>query len=188
MGVNSQRYAYDFVKINEDIKTYEGDFKNLENYLCYSEDVIAPADGIVASISNNYKDSHIMWNQSTDPLIKDIRGNYITIKHSDKEYSFIAHLKPNSILVKTGDRVSRYQKIAECGNSGNTSEPHIHFQVQNKKSFIFSAGLPITFKDIVTKKIENYDKYDKRIIKSKFDYENYENKYIHRGMAVKNIV
>lgn len=93
-----------------------------------------------------------MWKNSTDPLIKDIRGNYIVIKHSENEYSLICHIKSNSFLVKKGDAVKRYQKLAECGNSGNTTEPYIHFHVQNRKGFVLSAGLPIEFKDIKVEK------------------------------------
>ena len=47
-----------------------------------------------------------------------------------------------------GESVKRGQKIALCGNSGNTSEPHIHFQIQQGKSFLMSASLPISFIDI----------------------------------------
>ena len=50
--------------------------------------------------------------------------------------------------MKVGDKVYRGQQIARCGNSGNTSEPHIHFQVQQGKSFLLSASLPIWFEKI----------------------------------------
>ena len=56
---------------------------------------------------------------------------------------------PNSICVHKGDKISRGQIIAKCGNSGNTSEPHIHFQLQYGKSFALSAGLPIQFTHII---------------------------------------
>lgn len=187
-SINAQRYAYDFIKLDDKLKSYNGDRKKLENYYCYESDIIAPADGIVVEVSNKCKDSKIMWNNSTDPLIKDIRGNYIVIKHSEYEYSLICHIKPNSFLVKKGDIVKRYQKIAECGNSGNTTEPHIHFHVQNRRGFVLSVGLPIEFKDIKVYKIEDYDRYDSRTIKSNFDYSMYKGKYIHRGQIVSNIL
>ncbi len=78
----------------------------------------------------------------------DVRGNYIVIQHSAQEYSTIAHIKKDSFCVKPGDKVFRGQVIARCGNSGNTSEPHIHFQIQQGKSFLFSAGLPIWFTNL----------------------------------------
>lgn len=100
----------------------------------------------------------------------------------------VFQIKPNSFLVKKGDVVKRYQKIAECGNSGNTTEPHIHFHEQNRKGFVSSAGLPIEFKDIKVDKIEDYNRYDSRPIKSDFNYSMYKGKYIHRGQSVRNYI
>ena len=79
-----------------------------------------------------------------------------------------------------GDLVKRYQKLAECGNSGNTTEPHIHFHVQNSRGFVSSAGLPIEFKDIKVDKVEDYNRYDSRPIKSDFDRYIYKDKYINK--------
>ena len=76
------------------------------------------------------------------------RGNYIVIKHHEQEYSEICHLLKDSITVKEGDSVKGRQVIAKCGNSGNTSEPHIHFQIQRGQSFYLSPGLPIFFQNI----------------------------------------
>jgi murein DD-endopeptidase MepM/ murein hydrolase activator NlpD len=63
----------------------------------------------------------------------------------------IAHLKPGSLLVKAGDQVEEGQKIAACGNSGNTSEPHIHIHHQRqdprKYPVNFAEGLPLYFRD-----------------------------------------
>ena len=86
--------------------------------------------------------------EEVDCHASDVRGNYIIIQHSEHEYSTVAHIKKDSFCVKTGDKVYRGQQIACCGNSGNTSEPHIHFQVQQGKSFLLSASLPIWFEKI----------------------------------------
>lgn len=187
-GINSQRYAYDFIKTDNQLKSYKDDRKKLDNYYSYGRDIIAPADGMVVELSNKSKDSKMMWHHSTDPLIRDIRGNYIVIKHSDNEYSFIAHIKPNSFLVQKGDQVKRYQKLAECGNSGNSTEPHIHFHIQNRKGFVLSAGLPVKFKNIKVQKVKEYKNYDPRPTESKFDYSTYQNRYIHRGLLVSNFM
>jgi murein DD-endopeptidase MepM/ murein hydrolase activator NlpD len=57
----------------------------------------------------------------------------------------LAHLKRGSVRVKTGDTVKRGQEIGRCGHSGNSTEPHLHFQFQSGKSFYFSNGLPVKF-------------------------------------------
>lgn len=80
-----------------------------------------------------------------------MRGNYITIRHQEKEFSTLAHLMPGSITVALGQKVVRGQVIARCGNSGNTSEPHVHFQLNDGRSFLASAGLPIRFKNVWAK-------------------------------------
>ena len=66
-------------------------------------------------------------------------------------YLLIAHLKPGSVLVRAGDRVREGQPIGLCGNSGNTSEPHIHIHHQRQdpkgRPINFSEGLPLYFRD-----------------------------------------
>ncbi|WP_242822945.1 M23 family metallopeptidase [Syntrophobotulus glycolicus] len=145
----SQRYAYDFFIVDEKDKSHSGSRDILSDYYCYKKTVLAPADGIVVAVKGKYYDTPIVEVGQADCAAPDVRGNHIIIRHSENEYSMIAHLLKDSICVKHGDKVSRGQKIALCGNSGNTSEPHIHFQIQSGKSFLFSAGLPISFTAIM---------------------------------------
>ena len=133
----SQRYAYDFI--------FQGDETNLHSYICYEKEVLAAADGVVVKVSDEHPDSPITGD-SVFCDAWDIGGNHIVIKHADQEYSVSSHLAPNSISVKVGDRVRQGEVVAKCGNSGNSGEPHLHFQLQSGKSFFFSAGLPIEFK------------------------------------------
>lgn len=185
--LNSQRYAYDFVMIDSEMNSFLGDSKTLTSYYCYGKDILSPADGKVIKVYDKCKESEIMPNHTTDPLIRDIRGNYIVIQHAKNEYSVLAHLKRGSITVKEGEIVKRLQKIAQCGNSGNTSEPHLHFQIQNGKSFFYSEGKKIRFGEICRVNQPNYEKFDSRdIIKDEKTY--IEENYIHRGMAVKNVI
>ena len=162
--IPSQRYAYDFIILDENGKSHSGDAGNAKSYYCYGKEVLSPADGIVIEVYNKAKDSNIMGNGKVDCNSKDIRGNYILINHSDNEYSMLAHLQPNSILINCGERVVRGQVIAKCGNTGYSSEPHLHFQLQNSKSFYFSAGLPICFSNISAYKTPNYQSIDNRPI------------------------
>ncbi len=145
----SQRYAYDFFIMNNEETTFSGEREQLENYFCFAENVLAPADGVVISAVSHFPNTPIIAEGQVDCTASDVRGNHIIIRHSKHEYSMIAHLLPESICVKKGDSVSRGQVIAKCGNSGNTSEPHIHFQIQYGKSFAISAGLPVLFAHII---------------------------------------
>jgi len=180
-SINSQRYAYDFIILNEEGKSLSGSGTSVSDYFCYGKEILAPADGVVVEVKTDCKDSIVMGNGKADPLIKDIRGNYIIIRHADNEYSCLAHLKPESIVISKGQHVKRSQLIALCGNSGNTSEPHLHFQVQNGNSFFTSAGLPIHFENIEAISCPNYSKYDKRPL------NDIDTDFISRGQSVNNI-
>lgn len=176
-----QRFAYDFLKVDQEGNSFCGDKKNLNSYFCYGQDVLAPADGIVVTVKNHFPDSRIMDGGQPDPDALDIGGNRIMIQHGKNEYSTICHLQPNSIVVKKGQRVRRGDRIAKCGNSGNTSEPHIHFQVQNTAGFYSSAGLPIRFSNVDARVYANYSAIDPRPRPEKADIQE---GYIHRGLMV----
>ena len=78
-------------------------------------------------------------------------GNIIALKLETGTYLIIAHLKPSSVLVQVGDQLEEGQIIGQCGNSGNTSEPHIHIHHQRQDPTVypinFAEGLPLYFRD-----------------------------------------
>jgi len=186
-GILTQRYAYDFFILNDEGKSFAGDNKLLKNYYCYGKDIIAPADGIVVKLSNKHKDSRVDGKKVYCDAW-DIRGNFILIKHSDNEYSAIAHIMQNSFTVNVGDKVKQGEVIAQCGNSGNTSEPHIHFQLQTGKSFFLSAGLPIAFTNINANAKNNYELADKRPVANNLQTTIDNKFYIGRGLEVENVL
>lgn len=163
-AIPTQRYAYDFVVMDDDGKTHQDNGTELTSYGCYGKNVLAPADGVVVEIGNNCADEEPFEDGAMKVTANDIRGNYILMKHARKEYSFVGHLQPQSITVKTGQKVHQGEVIAKCGNSGHTSEPHLHFHLQDGIGFFTSAGIPITFQDIVVSEKQGYSKYDKRIV------------------------
>ena len=181
-----QRYAYDFIIMDDNGKSFSGDSKNLNSYFCYDKNVIAPADGVVIKVSNTHKDSRVNGEKVYCDSW-DIRGNFIVIKHAEKEFSLSAHLAPGSITVRKGNRVKQGQVIGKCGNSGNTSEPHLHFQLQNGKSFFASAGLPISFVKINAQEKSNYGIADSRNPQREVIEARGEARvYIGRGLEVEN--
>ncbi len=119
------QYAWDFDIVDEQEKTYREPGHNVEDYYCYNLPVIAPADGYVVEILDGIDDNKI-----SDVNLKDNWGNTIIIKHAEQLYSKLSHLKKGSFTVKTGDTVTRGQKLAACGSSGRSPEPHLHFQLQ----------------------------------------------------------
>ena len=165
-NIISQRYAYD-LEIRKDNLPYHDDYKKIDNYYSYLEDVICPYDGWVISVENKYKNTRIIENR---PVINDINdpcGNHIIIKHPHNEYSFLCHLEKDTITVKEGDLVKEGDILGKVGNSGNTQGPHIHFHIQNSPDIVSGKGIKITFKNA-------YDENNKKI------------KYLIHGITVKN--
>jgi hypothetical protein len=74
-----------------------------------------------------------------------ILGNHVVIDMGGGVYAAYAHLRRGSVQVEKGRRVTAGEQIAECGNSGNSSEPHLHFQLMDHRNVLFAAGLPFTF-------------------------------------------
>ena len=177
----AQRFAYDFIIVDEKGGSYHGDKKDLQSYYCYGKDILAPADGLVVSFKNDFPDCRIMNDGQTDPESPDIGGNRITIKHAANEYSTICHLMPKSVIVEIGQRVRKGEVVAKCGNSGNTTEPHVHFQVQNTAHFYSCMGLPVFFGNIQKKICTEYELIDTRPMPQKNDTKE---GYIHRGLLV----
>lgn len=141
------------------------------------------ADGVVISIKNNFPDCRIVNDGQPDPDTPDIGGNRIIIRHSKNEYSAICHLMPKSVNVKKGQAVKRGDVIAKCGNSGNTTEPHIHFQIQNTPRFYSCLGVPILFPNIQKRLYEKYNMVAARPLP---EQEDIKDGYIHWGLLVKN--
>jgi len=102
-------------------------------------DILAARDGVVFDVAaDNYRGG---LNLSRDGQA----ANIIRILHDDGTFSLYAHLNWNSIRVKPGDRVRAGEYIADSGNTGFTSGPHLHFSVQ-KNSGLTVESLPVVFK------------------------------------------
>lgn len=120
------RHAFDFEISNDQNVFYSGNVYNVNHYFAYNKPVYAPADGVVDNIVDNIDDNKI---GNVD--LEHNWGNTIIIKHADGLYSNISHLKKETFKVKVGDLVKRGDVLANCGSSGRSPQPHVHFQLQN---------------------------------------------------------
>jgi len=145
------KFAWDFQIVGEDGQTFKNDGINVDDYLCYNKPVIAPADGWVEQIVNGIADNAI-----GDMNLEYNWGNSIVIKHSDKLYTQISHLKNDSIKVFKGDYIKSGDVVASCGNSGRSPEPHLHFQVQSTP-FVGSGTINHPIENYIQIKNNNFD-------------------------------
>jgi len=72
-------------------------------------------------------------------------GNHVIIRLDDGVYALLAHLRQGSATVRVGQHVDRGERVARCGNSGNSSEPHVHLQLMDTRRVFLAAGVPFTF-------------------------------------------
>ncbi len=138
-----QRFAIDYVKVNDKDSTYSGDRLKNESYYAEGNDALAVADGRVVVVKDGIPENVPGVNSRAVPItIETIGGNHVIIDLGDGRFAFYAHLKPGAIRVKVGDHVKRGQVIGLVGNSGNSTEPHLHFHVSDGTSPLGSEGLP----------------------------------------------
>lgn len=140
-SVSNQRFAYDFFVTEKDFSYKNKGTKNTD-YFCFDKPILAPGKGIIIASENTIAD-----NKPGVMNAKQILGNHVVIDHGNGEFSFLAHFKKGSVLVKSGDKVFRGQEIGLCGNSGNSSEPHLHYHLQTNAVFQKGEGLPAQFQD-----------------------------------------
>lgn len=138
-----QRFAFDFVKMDSLGNHSRTDGRRNEDFYAWGERVLAPADGIVIEAIDGVRDNTPGVMNQYSAL-----GNAVIIQHSDSEYSVIAHMQRGSLKVKAGDKLTKGQLLGLCGNSGNSSEPHIHYHLQNAAVSQFATGIKVFFEKI----------------------------------------
>lgn len=123
-GVRAQKNAFDIGITDPEGKSFKRNGKKNEDYYVFGKEIIAPLDGDVVDVLDGVHDNVPgKFNRS------EVAGNYIVLKAAENEYLFFAHFKQGSVRVKKGDKVKQGQVLGQCGNSGNSSEPHLHFHI-----------------------------------------------------------
>lgn len=142
-----ERYAIDFlIVVDTEISTgilrkiHSGDGRQNKDHYCFGKRLNAPGDGKIIEVVNNVED-----NQPGNENRDQPGGNYIIIDHLNGETSILAHLKKSSIVVTVGDTVVKGQEVGQAGNSGASSAPHLHYQLQNSTGLLSGLGLPAQF-------------------------------------------
>jgi murein DD-endopeptidase MepM/ murein hydrolase activator NlpD len=160
-----EEFAFDLVALGGEGTTHKGNGSRLDDYYGYGRDVLAVADGTVVEVAADATEAHDRLRRPDESLqdyeqrtmqaqaellaksYKAVIGNYVIVKHAGGEYSHYAHLKQGSVRVKAGDAVTRGQVIGQLGHTGNTTEPHLHFQLTDGPDPMYSRGIPIVFKN-----------------------------------------
>jgi murein DD-endopeptidase MepM/ murein hydrolase activator NlpD len=161
-----EEFAFDIVGLGDGSRSYSGSGTAFEDYHAYGADILAAADGKVITVKTDVAEDPTTLRQPGETVeaygervgayqmqlvasdINSIAGNYVAIDHGNGEFSVYAHLKPGSVMVKAGDVVKAGQVMAQLGSSGNSTEPHLHFQVCDRAEPLECAGIPVNFTNI----------------------------------------
>jgi biotin carboxyl carrier protein len=142
----AQRFAIDYVRMNDESKTFSGDQLKNESYLAEGNDALAVANGTVVAVKDSIPENVPGVNSRAVPItLETVGGNHVIIDIGGGYYAFYAHLKPGSLRVKKGDTVKRGQVVGLVGNTGNSTEPHLHFHISDGNSPLGSEGVPYRY-------------------------------------------
>lgn len=137
----SQRYAVDLV-LAEHATGHPR--TSLEEFPCYRKPVLSGVAGKVVAVANNHRDQPL---GSTDQ--RHFLGNHVVVQpHGAQCFVLYAHLAAGSVAVTMNQAVQAGDVLGQCGNSGNSTEPHLHLQLQDRPTFEESRvprSLPFAF-------------------------------------------
>ena len=137
----SEEFAIDWVQMR-DGKLFDGDGSRNEDWYTYGVDLVAVADGTVASVINDRPDETPRVPVTAVREPKDYSGNQVSLQISPGVWAIYAHVQPGSITVEPGDQVTKGQVVGKLGNTGNSSGPHLHFQLADGPEILSSNSLP----------------------------------------------
>ncbi len=158
-----EEFAYDLIRLGADGRSHRGQGRRLVDFHAYGRAVLAARDGkVVRAVDDIAEDAgllrradeskpdylqRVMRNQAALLAADKSRagGSQVVIDHGNGEFSSYSHLVPGSLRVRTGDTVRAGQVLGKLGHSGNSTEPHLHFQVCDGPDPLYCAGLPVQF-------------------------------------------
>lgn len=135
-NTRDQAYAFDMFMPAPDGKPYKNSGKANTDWPAYGQPVVADGPGVIAIAVDGIPD-----NTPGAVNAYDQHGNYVVIDHQNGEFSLVAHLIPGSLRVRVGQAVTAGTELGRCGNSGQTTNPHVHWQVMD--SAMASSARPV---------------------------------------------
>lgn len=149
----SQKHAFDLLIHDGNGKSYQNDGRQNSDYYAFGKDLFSPVNGIVVLVVDGIKDNNP---GEMNPMFAT--GNTVIIKTEYDEYLVFAHFKQNSIKVKQDQHIKAGELLGKVGNSGNSSEAHIHFHIQDGEHLTNSVGVKAFFEtlNVNGKKISDY--------------------------------
>jgi hypothetical protein len=140
-----QRFAIDFFMLDDRMRAWSGDPSKITSYFSYRQPAIAAAPGIVVDSEDGLPNNSALPNPPPIPPIGQTVGNHVTVQIGPGLYVLYAHLDPGSVKVHIGAKVTRGQLLGLIGTSGNSTTPHLHFQIMTTPEFFPTDSVPYVF-------------------------------------------
>jgi murein DD-endopeptidase MepM/ murein hydrolase activator NlpD len=121
-------------------QTSQGDLRKNESYGCWAQPIYSPIGGVVEVAVDGVPDN--IPGELNRP---SALGNYVMIKSPSGFVVVLAHLKQGSVAKRAGISVKAGELLGLCGNSGNSTEPHLHMHVQSEISMQQAVALRMIF-------------------------------------------
>jgi len=158
-------YAIDFVAVDERRRSASATWSSLfaaespDAFRGYGAPILAPVEGTVVA-AHDGEDDHVARRSPVTALPyllsqrarvrlgpAAIAGNHVIVAAAeDGPFVLLAHLRRGSVCVGTGGRVRAGSAVGACGNSGNSTQPHVHVQAIDSLDVATARGLPIAFR------------------------------------------
>jgi hypothetical protein len=139
--VKFELFAIDWMRL-EGNRLFTGDGTRNEDYFAFGFDVLAVADGTVAFVRDRLPEETPNEPVKAVQQPLDYGGNEVVLELAPGVYAFYAHLQPGSIRVQVGETVTTGQVLGLLGNTGNTTAPHLHFQLADGPDVLTATSLP----------------------------------------------
>jgi hypothetical protein len=140
-----QRYAIDWYLLDDQHRAWTTDPSTITNFLAYDQPAIAVADGVVVDATDGFADTTSLPHPPPIPPIAETVGNHVTLMIATGVYVMYAHFRKDSVAVKTGQQVKKGDVLGRIGSSGNSTAPHLHFQVNTEPTFFPTDSTPFAF-------------------------------------------
>jgi len=141
----AQRFAIDWVRADDQGRTYVGDWQVNENWVIFGDPIYSVSGGRVVETLNTMPEN-TPPTPATNLTPKTALGNHVIVDMGDGRYALYAHMQPGSVTVEVGDRVRPGQRLGRVGNTGSSTAPHLHFHVTDGPSAMASNGVPWVFR------------------------------------------
>lgn len=145
----AQRYAIDWVKyhiVNGEGVTWSGPEDKNTSYFCYDAPIYSVAGGkVVEALDGMPENVPHSGKVAIDVNFANAAGNHVVVDIGYGLYALYAHMRPGTLRVKAGDTVKAGDLLGHVGNTGNSTEPHLHMHIDNQPSFLAGQGVPYEF-------------------------------------------